>query len=111
MEMIDSTGWMEDTSLGSGSRKVRGAAKARNTCPESFSTLAVQHMILGKINEMMLSESAIGSENVQIAQGIPCAAPQNVTSKVFVSSSDEQAIVVDLVTASFNKTQHQMRPF
>ena len=77
----------------------------------SFSTLAVQHMILGKINQMMLSESASGSENVQIAQGIPSAAPHNVTSKVFALSSDEQAIVVDLDAASFNKMQHQMRPF
>ena len=110
-EMIESTEWMEDTLVGSGSRKVRGAAEARNVCPESFSTLAVQHMILGKINQMMLSESAIGSENVQIAQGIPSAAPHNVASKVFALSSDEQAIVVDLDAASFDKTQHQMRPF
>ena len=60
MEMIESTGWMEDTLVGSGSRKVRGAAKVSTICPESFSTVAVQHMILGKINQMMLSESASG---------------------------------------------------
>ena len=32
-EIIESTTWMEDTVAGSGSRKVRGAAKARNICP------------------------------------------------------------------------------
>ena len=95
-EIIESTTWMEDTVVGSGSRKLRGAAKARNICPSSFSTLAAQHMILGKINQMMLSESAVGSENVRIAQGIPSAAPHIVASKVFASSSDQQAIVVDL---------------
>ena len=48
---------------------------------------------------------------MQIAQGIPSAAPHIMVSKVFASSSDEQAIVVDLNAASFNKMQHQMRPF
>ena len=108
-EMLESTAWMENRVVGTGSRKVRGSAKARNICPESFETLTAQHMVVGRINQMMLSKSEVGSENVRIAQGVPSSAPHVVASKVFASSSDERAIVVDLDAASFDKTQHQMR--
>jgi len=34
--MLENTSWMEDKIVGTGSRKVRGAVKARNICPESY---------------------------------------------------------------------------
>ena len=109
-EMLEYTSWMEDKIVGTGSRKVRGAVKARNICPESYETLTAQHLLVQPLNNYMLAETGTDYANARIAQGISSASSHVVASEVFASSSDKQAIVVDLDAANFDKTQHQIRP-